>query len=546
MERRGWTLGPTSILDQYPRTDLDTIAAVVNANAAGRVIGFISVSSSGRLRDRLWAALRTQSDFLEHSSLHVLLDTTQPTPVDGIEQWLPLVGEEPPVRPSIQAARCTLCLDPARAPIARIVGPTFRVLLPSDEILLMPDPEDARSNRRFWEICDDAGAIGVEEPPALGPQIFREPRKRMNIRIRFEKLVRSQKFLDAVAERVRDVHPSPQFDLVLVPESERELDGFDAVWNVIAPLVATCDAPTTYPLDREWTDPALVEAVRAANRILIFGLGSVTGSTLQRGMTGVQHLREDFEYHTGGLVVHARPATLREWETLRNAFAGQLEPLWLTFIPDRSPLNDESNALEDLDATTLEADAADLVEERKRLCSGALKIEDVPLFLGTSIDDRITPHALFGHRISAPTMYAAASSALASRLAHVERSAPSRNARFEMPALVRSYYDPLIIGSMIRWLRPHEIYWGDDPQAAERVIAELLARAEHTDPKWEVVLLSELGLAVALGKVPSPGAVFVHERAASLIDSVEPEARAALGVAIALIEATRAFPTDPA
>jgi hypothetical protein len=541
VERKGWRLGPTSILDQYPRTALDAIAAVMHANVANRVIGFISVSSSGRLRDRLWSALQTQSDVLERASLHILLDTTQPSPIAGIEQWLPLPGEEPFVRPSVQAGRCVHCREPARAPIARIVGPTFRPLLPSDEILLMPDPTDARRNRRFWEICDDADAIGVEEPPSPGPQIFRQPRKRMNIRIRFERLVTNQKFLDTMAEQARAQHPSAVHDLVLVPQSEREIDGFDGVWEAIAPVVATCTAPTVYPIDREWTDPSIVDAVRSANRILIFGLGSVTGSTLQRGMTGVQHLRDDWQYHTSGLVVHARPATLREWETLSNSFSGQLNALWLTFIPDWSPLVDEANALEDLDPASLQPEAAKLLEDRKKLCSGALSVDEVPLLLGTALTDRVTPHSLFGHRIGAAALYAAAASALASRLTSVSREARSRNARFEMPALVRSYYDPLILCSMLRWLRPHEIYWGEDPQASDRVIRELLVRAEHTDTRWEVVLLSELGVAVALGKVPRPGAEFVHARAKTLMTSIQPEASAALELATALIERTHSF-----
>jgi hypothetical protein len=547
LSSHGWSLGPVSILDQYPRTDLDAIGAVVNANSGGasRVLGIISISASGRLRDRLWAAMQSQRDVLEHSSLHILLDTKRvPPSLEGIDQWLPLPGEAPLISPAVRAGRCDHCLDSRRAPCARIVGAAFRPVLPSDEILLMPDPADARANRSFWEICSEASAVGVEEQPSSSSQIFRPPRRRMNIRVRFERLVQETAFRDAITARLEEESLSSEHDLVLVPEGERALSGFDEVWAALRPLVATCDAPTVFPVDHEWTDRGLIDSVRSANEILIFGLGAVTGSTLQRGMTGVQNLRTDWQYRTRGLVVHARPANPRQWQTLSNSFAGDLTPLWLTFLPEHSPLEDELNALEDLDTKGLSSEAARLLDERKQLCNGALTADQVPLLLGASLDQRVTPHSIFGNRLGAPALYVAVASALASRFAKLEGGFAAHNARFEMPALARSYYDPLILACALRWLRPHEIAWGGDPySAAERVISEVLARAQHTDPRWEALLVAEFALAVAQGKVPRSGAEHVGARAEALYATADEDQRPALEVALALIEKTHTFET---
>jgi len=544
---KGWRLGPVSVLDQYPRTDLDAIGAVMNANStgAGRVIGILSINATGSLRDRLWSAMNTPAAALDSRTLHVLLDTSPALHlVEGIERWLPLPGEDLPVRSAVQAGDCLHCLDPARASRARIIGPTFRPVLPSEEVLLMPDTKDARANAAFWELCAATNAIGAEELPTPPAEIFRTPRKRMNIRIRFERLLQSPEFGQLVTQRLTEDESLRGFDLVLVPEGELGLDGFAAFWEKVKPVIAPAsETPIPYAVGHEWTDESIVRAVREASNILILGLGAVTGASLQRGITGVQHLRDDPTYAASGLVIHARPTTRREWETLTNAFGHRLGHLWLTYIPDRSPLSNELNAIEDIDPADLDDEARKFLEQRKQLCGGARTVDEIPLLLGTRLGDRVTPHSIFGHALSAPAVYAAVASALASQRAKADETRGAKYARFEIPALVRSYYDPLILACTIRWLRPNELSWGADPhRAAERVIEEVLARAKHTDPRWEAILVAELGLAVAEGKVPRSGADSVLHHADALLSHVAADQRPAIDLAIALINRTHSFP----
>jgi hypothetical protein len=52
---------------------------------------------------------------------------------------------------------------------------------------------------------------------------------------------------------------------------------------------------------------------------------------------------------------------------------------------------------------------------------------------------------------------------------------------FEMPAIARSYYDPMILSAILRWLQPHEAWWGTQARDEHNVIHALLERAtiEH-------------------------------------------------------------------
>jgi hypothetical protein len=69
---------------------------------------------------------------------------------------------------------------------------------------------------------------------------------------------------------------------------------------------------------------------------------------------------------------------------------------------------------------------------------------------------------------------------------------------FEMAALSRSYYDPLILGCMLRWMRPHEVFWGWTSAEAKTTALHILDRAESLG---EEVLVPEMLLAAGQGKL---------------------------------------------
>jgi hypothetical protein len=69
---------------------------------------------------------------------------------------------------------------------------------------------------------------------------------------------------------------------------------------------------------------------------------------------------------------------------------------------------------------------------------------------------------------------------------------------FEMTAILRSYYDPIIIASILRWLKPTEIWWGEDLQVAREALLGSIRRTNLDD---RVMLVSELLLAASQSKV---------------------------------------------
>jgi hypothetical protein len=107
-----------------------------------------------------------------------------------------------------------------------------------------------------------------------------------------------------------------------------------------------------------------------------------------------------------------------------------------------------------------------------------------------------------------------------------------------MRAIVRSYYDPLILASILRWLRPWEADWGDeDGSNAGSVVAELIARVKATRHDQLRLLIPELLLAVALGKVGSMARETTLAEAQLLLGELEGEARAAIEVGVAVATA---------
>jgi hypothetical protein len=104
---------------------------------------------------------------------------------------------------------------------------------------------------------------------------------------------------------------------------------------------------------------------------------------------------------------------------------------------------------------------------------------------------------------------------------------------FEMPAIVRSYYDPMILAAVLRWLQPHEAWWGVDISDEGAVVDSMLDRAtlEH-----KLILVPELLLAAAQGKLNRPGITSAQARASSLLDDsgLTDEQKAPLKLALEL------------
>jgi hypothetical protein len=539
MRAAGMELGHVAILDRFQHTVLEAQRALLYANQYERsLMAVLSANASGHLRSRVWQAFTNFGELAgssEHPRIHVLVDAAPAREVPEIETWLPLPGEPPVVEAGLYDRDCPLCNEGPRKYLVGIAAGSFNPIVDAERRLLVPSVADANRNRAFWELCDAANAIGIEEAPvATRPFVGKLP-----IRIRFDHLLHSPPFRAAVRARLDiEWHRAPA-DLVIVAEREARLTNpdnaaenvFDHLWTNIQERLATPEAPLLTVLDDgEWSADVR-KRVREARRILLFALGTVTGNSLQRALTAIQSERakhdrlvgtEPFEVYA--LVLHARPVSDRDWQTLRNSFGADrklewyLQALWTTYLPDTSPVEQELVAIDGLTESLAKQPAVlEFLESRKDYRQPLALRKGRDLFWYTKDGTTVTPNSLFGTDVHGPTVYAALASAVQRARLDEGRQQKPATALFEMPAIVRSYYDPMIIAAIMRWLDASEIWWGRRPEGAERIVTEVLHRARDRKEQFET-LLSEFLLAGAQGKLGTQATNVVVTMAESFLD----------------------------
>jgi hypothetical protein len=514
MRAAGFELGPAVILDDYPRTELDVRSAIRQAaDPSGCVLAVLSVSSSGAVRDRLVRAIQAESGSLvSHHEIHVIVDSA-PALSSEVTVWLPDEGGTSPIAGSLEEGRCRLCRDAARAPLVSIDPTSLTALFESQVRMLVPVVTESRRLSVFWEICDAAGAFGLEEPPDEAVRGFRPGTGKMAVHIRWDALIRQTSLAEGVAERI-SAEQIGEFDLLAVPSHELDRPEASPFWDRVAESVGATSR-CSFDWANESQNEAFSECVRLARRIVAFALGSVTGASLQRMLVAIQDIKRatgDSSYKLGAVIVHARPEQRREWQTLSNSYAKRITPLWRSYLPHRSPIQAERVTLGSIDPTELSEQAREFYETRRQLTAGGLSFDNEPLFLGGRITDRLSPQSIFGERLSPVGTYVAVGAAMqAAREEAGTRSVPERRV-FEMPAMVRSYYDPLILASFLRWLTPSEAWWGWEPNDATTVLADMI---ERTSQESRVMLIAELLLAAAQGKVPAQAIETIVGRASA-------------------------------
>jgi hypothetical protein len=339
---------------------------------------------------------------------------------------------------------------------------------------------------------------------------------------------------------------------VLVAQHECDEAAFPDFWEAIYPVLAPgVPKAQAFPPNDDFSEE-LIERVREAKNLLVFALGAVTGGSLQRALVGIQDARKGapaFELHA--FVVHARPASAREWQTVENSYRHtgtrpHLHFAWKSLLPDRSPLREEGALLRKLDlseSSELGTHERAFVEQRLQLCHREIHQNDEETASGTgdaavrvlwgSIpeEDRLTPNSLYGQDLDAITTYVGVGSAMAAALAQPEAEVPELRV-FDIAAMTRSYYDPIILSCFLRWLRPHEAFWGWNATEAKTTALHMIERAEG---KHRKLLVPELLLAAAHGKLTTDARNVVTDVAEKLIDEDEFAAeRAAIGVGLRL------------
>ena len=562
----GHESGPVAILDQYPRTAVDIEDAVDRAAGDyGRVLAVLSISSSGRVLERLRSALDRRGAGLQRKHIEVLINKAAPAASADVTVWSPLPGQAPLAeRGSDGADDCDFCRDSARARIIPINPFSFDGMLPAQLRPITPDWTNPSHNAPLWEAADRSGALSVEAPahPALAR--FRSQQIPMSIVLDMQQLLADGEFVEELKSRIVGLagteHLRTDADVVLVPAHEREYEGFRDFWSAIQPTIATKDPPVhPFALHAPF-DEALRDVICRAESVLVVCLGIVTGTTLQKALTGIQTARDHHAYHLNALAVHARPATPREWRTLMNSYGRDegtwaLHAAWITYLPERSPLREELNVIEELRLNDFEGPARQFLDERLRICgkpgtsglgaeASAAAVAPT-LFWGSQPDAKLTPNSIYGQGLGGVATYAAVGAAMNQGMLDANEQAAPEFRVFEMAAMVRSYYDPLILAAFLRWMQPHEVWWGWQGAEARTTMQHMLGRSQ---PEQLWILVPELLLAAAQGKLIKPGVDVLKAYVETLkrTETTPGHVRAALDIGEAVLASRRALLTEEA
>lgn len=514
---RGVEIGPIRVLDGYPATWVETSNTVhAVTEEVPNVLGLLSVNATGTVQDLIVGAVR-DLPHVERGDVVSLVDlnvrpASRETDRIRVTSLLDLGDPRHPKQFESYDGACALCDRPETAPLVPVDIDTFDVRFPSFVEREMPSLRDPGRNRSLWEACHRKTALRFEADPDEPVRVWRGSGK-MTWKVDWDTLLTDSTFATRTRVRLeeeirdlkkdqkakgRDVDHWEGFDLVLMPERDTLQTGFHDFWDAIHKPF--CDVnPRSYPDRGEWpTD--ILDAVKSAKRILVVSLGTVTGTTLQRALNEVQRTRQDVDYVLHGIVIHARPARRRTWEVLLNSYAYRLIAAYLSHVPDdSSPLREELRYLK-VDSNGLSKEALEFLVHRQAVCKGESGLVGHGFLWGANRDEHISPHSIFGELLNIESTFIATGSAIHARREAVRR--PPNRILFEMPAIARSYYDPVIFSCMLRWLQRQEMWWGDTLAQAESVLGEVLARASDNQ---RPLLLGELLLASAQGKIPARG-----------------------------------------
>lgn len=546
-----------------------------------RIVTVLSVSSTGTLQRTLLdemehVALAGDAVSGLDYTLDVIVDRSAssastprfaPDDSDRRVSWLTL-GRHTPTESS---GSCKLCRDPDKAPLVAVDPRTYGVIALPAPHLVMPDKDYAEAARLFWERAAQGGGRAIEVNPHPSSRGARAKRTALPVRPIFEvicqpdgleELIQEQCKLNSLNDDLKntrvvvvashDIDPvrlSPHFGgtEVCLEDSIRAVlagVGLDPATPIVRMVKQVHSAETAKRFDGTVLVPQ-IENLESDDALLIFSWGSVTGLTLRELKLSVadilSSLRKDMTVN--GLVFHARLSHPKEWSAQQNQFRpGILQSLWTSCFPWASPIADETRLLDrsDMEDYAISDSARVFLMRRKQFLEMYATYADQDddwstrfessdddahpehIFWGMSHDNLHQQHvrgrSLYGTDLDCLTAYAAMGSAVNyTRFNEQQRAAP-RWVMFDMGRIVRSYFDAVITCSVIRWLLPGELWWAerDEPDEIRASVQFLLNQA--ADHKEQVLLVPELLLACAQGKVPRLAHSIVQQHAEDLLE----------------------------
>ena len=490
---------------------------------------------------------------------------------------------------------CSLCNASNRPQPIHINPRNYReIVLPSPS-LVMPAIGYAVDAQAFWTRVSAKNGIAIEARPHPGSLEARGKHQRLPVRPLFELIAEPDGLDDFVRERVANLrrssagaNESPSewvFDDVgLVVANAIDIESADKPDFVgggtidlmaSARIVLRClGIGDDVPIVARNKEPGMSEPSEAITRnvaqldgkqsVLLFSWGAVTGLNLRLSMIQVSRALDlsGKENPIRGLVFHSRPAHPSDWQATSNSFKpsqstpSRLKALWTSSFPWSSPLMDEYLLLDRVDFDSMEISdiAASFLEQRKRFLrlpdiyggrpdDWSPRFEDVggkigprDVFWGMSASGKhqmeLRGQSLYGNRLDPVTAYAA----IGSTINHTRHSAAGASAprwiRFDLARIVHSYYDAVIVCSILRWLNPGEINWESEPALANNATnaMKFLIEQVQDSPEEKIILLPELLLADVQGKIPPSASEVLREVVRSEIESSSAQTRDDIGL----------------
>ncbi|MFJ6096603.1 hypothetical protein [Williamsia muralis] len=517
-------------LDDYPATRLSVFTALKTARQSANALILLSVNASGRHLDLIEEAAQTGLSGVTKYSIVVIADKNLPWKHSSRESsetttsWLGLSEQIPN---PLDSSNCSICKTSERSQIVKIDPRSFEALALPGANLVMPDVSAAAATRDFWTACYSANAVSVLADPDDSPSTAaRGKSEMMNVRVSISKVLEHFKNDSAVlSERLNRQLDGSNFrriDSIVVSQYESDLNGFSTVVEQVKLFLEKPDLPVI-AIDASQS-PAEFSSDKKAeiSRLqypLILSIGTVSGWNLRQMLVAIQQCwhENSVKGAPAGLVLHSRPAKRRQWENLHASFSKNLHYLWQTFIPSISPLDDERLALSGISGSAdFDQPTRHFFDQRRKYCSPQIgpwderlaqskKDVNVPdprfvLWGLPSTDPQLVRNeSLYGTRVDALTAYVAVGAAMHSQRENASKTDP-RWPMFDFDSISRSYYDGILVASMLRWARPSECWWGDTSHLRSQAVTNLIARTR--DINDQRVLFPELLLAAYQGKLP--------------------------------------------
>lgn len=561
------------MLSDYTSNHFEVEHAVSKIAGAEHILGVVSVSSTGTTARRIADALdHSQLSFALETlvSRGVSAADELDAPDEKVRRpWydVPDSGEV-----YANADVCRLCRKEEAAPVVTIDPNGFQPLVLPHPRLMTPAIIKAHTCHELWQYYDRTKGSGINAQPHPTTSEFRSGRASLAVRCYphwlldeslYEDLEETEAtgkemhkdFLKKVEERVgsiatemsgrmdssdsEDAFRPGDIDVIVTTSTDENSTGFDDFLRAVCQGFGLDAIPPVVAVDQPHTQMDVhVDQLKNKSNILVLSLGSITGTTMQKLLLAIHTILPELGNVSNpliaGLVMHARMEELREWDVLKNAYT-RLYAIWMTPLPLMSPFDDEAELLNIFSPDYSDELASSFYQNRRtflnsmepvwesRIGKNAAEVDPWAVFWGMPLNKsdedvvwpgedapRLRPGSLYGNRLRACSTFAAVGSAVqTARLDNRSTQSPER-LLFEMPAILRSYFDAPIIASILRWVGPHETWWGSRHGDAANVLAEAFARADPADKR---LLLPEFLLASAQGKIPRSGIDWLESQA---------------------------------